>query len=99
MLSGVVATVLARLEPQPGAVAVRILRPHGIGQFSERLCRRHGGMAFCSLPPPGHLGKARPASQRPTAAAPPPAAPKCPSHLHASIPPPAPDALAADPPV
>jgi hypothetical protein len=35
----IVAALLARLEPQPGAVAVGILLPHGIGQFSERLCK------------------------------------------------------------
>src|SRR6266478_6376387 len=36
-----VTAVLSGLEPQPGAVPVRVLWPHGIGQLSERLCCAH----------------------------------------------------------
>src|SRR2546422_4598799 len=47
------AAVLAGLESQPGAVAAGILRPHGRGQFSERLCCAHAGLlSFLDRPPP-----------------------------------------------
>jgi hypothetical protein len=38
--------VLARLEPQPGAVTARILRPHGLSQLAKLLFCLH-----CGTPP------------------------------------------------
>src|SRR5260370_41993322 len=50
---GIVPTMFARFESQPAAVAVGILRPHGIGQFSERLrCAHAGLLSFLDRPPP-----------------------------------------------
>ena len=48
---GVVAAVLSGLESQAGAVSVRVLWPHRVGQLSERLC--HGPLpSFPGRPPP-----------------------------------------------
>jgi hypothetical protein len=41
---GVVAAVLSLLESQSGAVPMRVLWPHRIGQLSERLCCAHNSI-------------------------------------------------------
>src|SRR5262249_49441890 len=43
---GIVSTVLSGLKSQPGAVAVKVLGPHRIGQLSECLYWAHAAVAF-----------------------------------------------------
>jgi hypothetical protein len=45
--------VPGRLKSYPGAVAMRVLRPHGLDQLSERLCCAHAGLpSLLDRPPP-----------------------------------------------